>query len=360
MKAAVMRGLNQPLQVEDIQVDNPGYREVLIRTGASGVCHSDLHFLEGSYPVPTPCVLGHEASGTVEAVGEHVTYVQPGDRVITCLSVFCGNCHQCMMGRPGLCNRTEVTRSPSESPRLSKDGERINQFINLSSFAEQMLVHEQAVVKVRDDVPFEQLALVGCGVITGVGAVLNTARIQPGSTVAVIGCGGVGLSSVQGALIAGAGRIIAIDVVKSKLEMARQFGATDLVDASDGGVVERVREMTGGGVDYSFEAIGAKETAEQAFQMLGDHGTATLIGMIPQGMKIELEGSAFLRERRIQGSVMGSNRFRIDMPRYIEYYRQGRLKLDEMISQRLHLQGVNGAFDDMKNGNVARSVILFD
>ena len=360
MKAAVMREVNAPLQIEEVQVDKPGPREVLIRTGATGVCHSDLHFVEGKYTCSLPTILGHEAAGTVEAVGELVAYVKPGDRVITCLSVFCGHCAKCLSGRPALCTRTDVMRRPEEPPRLSQNGAIIHQFSNLSSFAEQMLVHEHAVVKVGPEVPFEQLALIGCGVTTGLGAVLNTARIEPGSTVAVIGCGGVGLNCIQGALIGGAARIIAIDRVPSKLALACTCGATDVIDSSSGDVVEQVRDLTDGGVDYSFEAIGLKETAEQAFAMLARGGTATLIGMIPQGTRIELEGSFILGERRLQGSSMGSNRFRIDMPRYIEWYRQGRLKLDELVSQRLTLEQVNVAFEDMTAGRVARSVITFD
>ena len=243
---------------------------------------------------------------------------------------------------------------------MSQGDTPVTQMAQLGSFAEQMLVHENATVKVGDDLPFEQLALIGCGVTTGLGAVLNTARVEPGSTVAVIGCGGVGLNAIQGAVLAGALRIIAIDSVETKLGIAREFGATDVIDASSGDVVERVNDLTGGGVDYSFEAIGTKETAEQAFQILRRGGTATIIGMIPQGTKIELDGSSFLSERKIQGSSMGSNRFRIDMPRYIEFYKQGRLKLDELVTQRLNLGQVNQAFDDMKQGHVARSVITFD
>ena len=360
MKAAVLRQVDTPLQMEDIQLDQPGPREVRVRTGASGVCHSDLHFVEGKWSIDMPAVLGHEAAGTVEAVGEQVSYVKPGDRVITCLSVFCGHCDKCLSGRPNLCTKTDVVRSPDDPPRLRQGNTRLTQMAEIASFAEEMLVHEHAVVKVREDVPFEQLALIGCGVTTGLGAVLNTARVEPGSTVAVIGCGGVGLNCIQGALLAGAGRIIAIDQVESKLALAREFGATDVVDASSGDAARRVREMTGGGVDYSFEAIGKKETAEQAFEMLGPGSTATIIGMIPQGTKIELSGASFIRERKIQGSSMGSNRFRIDMPRYIEFYLQGRLKLDELVSQRIKLDQVNRAFQDMLEGNVARSVITFD
>ena len=360
MKAAVLHEVNGSLQIEDVEVDQPRPREVLIRTGATGVCHSDLHFVEGKYATPFPVVLGHEAAGTIVAVGDQVTYVSPGDHVITCLSVFCGHCEMCLSGRPVLCFKTDVVRAANESPRLKQGDTRVHQFAELSSFAEEMLVHENAVVKVRDDVPFEQLALIGCGVTTGVGAALNTARVEPGSTVAVIGCGGVGLSAIQGARIAGALRIIAIDQVETKLGMARQLGATDVIDASGGDVVEKVLEMTGGGVQYSIEAIGTKETAEQSYEMLRPGGTATLIGMIPEGVKIELDGASFLNERRIQGSDMGSNRFRTDMPRYIEFYLQGRLKLDEMVTQRITLEQIDEAFEDMKQGHVTRSVVTFD
>ncbi len=360
MKAAILHEVNQPLQIEEVDIDRPGPREVLIRTGATGVCHSDLHFIEGTYSWSLPVILGHEAAGTVEAVGDQVSYVKPGDRVITCLSVFCGHCDKCLSGRPVLCSKTDVVRSPDDPPRLRQGDTEINQFAHISSFAEKMLVHEHATVKVRDDVPVEVLALIGCGVTTGLGAALNTARVEPGSTVVVIGCGGVGLSCIQGAALAGALRVIAVDAVETKLKMAREFGATDVIDASGGGVVDKVKSLTGDGVEYSFEAIGTKETAEQAFEMLAPGGTATIIGLIPEGTKIELEGSSFLGERRIQGSSMGSNRFRTDMPRYIEFYRQGRLKLDEMVSQRMRLDQVNEAFEDMKQGHVARSVIIFE
>ena len=258
-----------------------------------------------------------------------------------------------------LCSRAGLTRAPGDTPRLSQNGELVNQFANLSSFAEQMLIHENAVVKIDRDVPFEQLALIGCGATTGLGAALNTAAVRPGSTVAVIGCGGVGLNAIQGAALAGALRIIAIDAVETKLTLAQEFGATEVVDASGGDVVGKIRDLTDGGVDYSFEAIGKKETAEQAFHMLRPGGTATIIGMIPQGTRIELDGPSFLRERRIQGSSMGSNRFRTDMPRYVEFYLQGRLKLDELVTQRLKLAQVNEAFGYMREGAVARSVVVF-
>ncbi len=360
MKAAMLREVGKPLIIEDVQVSKPAPREVLIRTSAAGVCHSDLHFVEGSYPYMLPTVLGHESAGIVEQVGSDVRYVKKGDHVITCLSAFCGECRYCLTGRMSLCQSPDVQRAPGDAPRLAKGDETINQFLNLSSYAEQMLVHEHALVKIREDMPLDRAALIGCGVTTGVGAVHNTAGVEPGSTVAVVGCGGVGLSCVNGAAIAGAGRIIAVDTLANKLELAKTFGATDLVNASEGDPVEQVRQLTGGGVDYSFEAIGLKVTAEQCFRMLCAGGTATVIGMIPVGTMVEVHGVDFLAEKKLQGCTMGSNRFRVDMPRYIEFYLQGKLHLDEMVSQRLPLDQVNDALDALKQGEVARTVLTFD
>jgi S-(hydroxymethyl)glutathione dehydrogenase/alcohol dehydrogenase len=359
MKAAVFHGPQQPLTIEDVEIDQPRGREVLIRTVASGVCHSDLHFVDGYYKHPAPAILGHEAAGIIEAVGDQVEEFAPGDHVICCLSVFCGHCDYCLTGRTHLCS-SRPQRSADQPPKLTWKGERVHQFANLSGYAEKMLVHENAVVKVRHDVPLDRAALVGCGVTTGVGAVLNTAKIEAGCTVAVFGAGGVGLSAIQGARIAGARMIIAVDVHENKLATARELGATHIVDASSHDPVEAIRGMTDGGVDYSFEAIGLKVTAEQAFDCLRAGGTATVIGMIPLGQKIELDGSVFLREKKIQGSSMGSNRFKVDMPHYIDLYLQGRLKLDEMITRRGHLEDVNDAFRAMKAGEVARTVLMFD
>ena len=222
-----------------------------------------------------------------------------------------------------------------------------------------MLVHEHAIVKVRDDMPLDRAALIGCGVMTGVGAVFHTAKVEPGMDVAIIGCGGVGLAAVNGAAIAGAGRIIAVDTVGSKLNLAKEFGATHVIDASEKDMVGEVREITGGGVHHAVECIGLKVTAENAFRMIRPGGTATIVGMIPVGTKIELHGPEFLREKRIQGSTMGSNRFRVDMPRLVDFYLNGKLHLDEMITQRIELEDINTAFADMKSGSVARSVIMF-
>ena len=360
MKAAVLREIGRPLSIEEVAIDNPRSHEVLVRTAAVGVCHSDLHYIEGLYACPKPTVLGHESAGVVEKVGSEVGYVKPGDHVITCLSVFCGHCGFCTTGRPFSCENPETGRAGNEAPRLSHGGAEMHQFYNLSSFAEQMLIHEHALVKIRDDMPLDRAALIGCAVTTGFGAIINTARIEVGSTVAVIGCGGVGLSAVNGAAIAGAGRIIAVDIKGSKLNLAKHFGATDVVDASRCDPVEAVREMTGGGVEYSFEALGLKTTSEQAFRMLRTSGVATIVGMVPEGEMIEIHGADLLDDKRLQGSNMGSNHFRVDMPRFADFYLDGKLKLDDMISRRIALEQINEAFDEMKQGEVARSVIVFD
>ncbi len=363
MKAAVLRQVRQPLEIEDVQISKPGPREVLIRTVAAGVCHSDLHFVEGSYPHALPAVLGHESAGVVEQVGSEVRTVKPGDHVITCLSAFCGHCEFCLTGHMSLCFGAETRRDKKEAPRLFHEDAQapaMNQFLNLSSFAEYMLIHEHACTPIREDMPLDVAALIGCSVTTGVGAVIHTSGVRAGETVAVIGCGGVGLAAINGAAIAGAGRIIAIDTQGSKLNLAKTFGATDVIDAKDGDPVKQVLELTKGGVHHSFEAIGLKQTAEQAFAMLRRGGTANIIGMIPVGVKIELMGSDFLGEKRIQGSLMGSNRFPIDMPRFVDFYMAGKLHLDQMISQCIKLEAINEAFDELRRGELARSVIMFD
>ncbi|MCY3884172.1 MAG: Zn-dependent alcohol dehydrogenase [Gammaproteobacteria bacterium] len=360
MKAAVLREVSKPLEIEDVSISKPLAREVLIRTVAAGICHSDLHFQNGSYPYFLPTILGHESAGVVEAVGSDVSYVKPGDHVITCLSAFCGHCEHCLTGRMALCQEPELQRGMGEEPRLSQNGTPIAQFLNLSSFAEYMLVHEHALAKIRDDMPLDRAALIGCGVTTGVGAVIHTAKVEPGTTVAVIGCGGVGLSCINGAELAGAGRIIAIDTLASKLDLAKKFGATDVINSSETDPVEMVRELTQGGVHYSFEAIGLKVTTEQAWKMIRAGGTATVIGMIPVGTSIEIHGPELLREKRIQGSSMGSNRFRVDMPRFVDFYLAGKLHLDDLISGHMELGSVNDGFSQLETGEVARNVVMFE
>ena len=359
MKAAVFHGPHQPLTIEDVTLAEPIGREVLVRTAASGVCHSDLHYLKGDSLTPAPAVLGHEAAGIVEAVGPQVTEFAPGDHVIACLSQFCGHCSYCFTGRTYLC-RNRPMRAADEPPRLTWNGQPINQFHNLSTFAEKMLIHENGIVKIRNDMPLDRAALIGCGVTTGFGAALRTAKVEPGSTVAVFGCGGVGLAAVQGARVAGARMIIAVDVFEHKLATARELGATHVVDGSSGDPVRAIRDMTEGGVDYAFEAIGLKKTQEQAFDAVRAGGACTLIGLSPVGTKLEIDSRAIMGDKKLQGSTMGSNRFKVDMPQYVDLYFQGRLKLDEMVSRRARLEDVNDAFRAMEDGEVVRTVLMFD
>ena len=359
MKAAVVHGVGE-LAIEDVELDDPWAHEVVVRTAACGVCRSDLHFLDGHYATGFPMVPGHEAAGVVEAVGSEVRYVQVGDPVIACMSVFCGQCVPCTNGRPVLCKSPEVRRGTGDPPRLRVAGEPAVQLYELGAHAQKMLVHESALVKIRPDMPLDRAALIGCAVTTGFGAVANTAKVPPGATVAVIGCGGVGLSAVNGASIIGAERIIAVDVQAGKLEQAQAVGATDLIDASLVDPVEAVLELTGGGAAYTFEALGRRETVEQAFRMLPPGGVATVIGMVPQGQMVEVHAADLLDEKVLQGSNMGSNQFRVDMPWYVDLYLDGRLHLDLIATQSIRLDGLSEAFDEMRSGAAGRVVVAYD
>jgi S-(hydroxymethyl)glutathione dehydrogenase/alcohol dehydrogenase len=362
MKAAVMRANDAPLVIEEVEIDRPGPGEVLVRTAASGICHSDLHVIEGGLPVPPPCILGHEPAGVVEQVGEGVRDFRAGDHVIGCITNWCGVCKFCTGGRPYLCPSQYEGRPPEAKSRLiDSNGEPIFQFANLSSFAEKMLCPERSLVKIRDDMPLDRASLIGCGVTTGLGAALNTVRIPAGASVAVIGCGGVGLSALQGARIVGAGKLIAVDTQTWKFDLARKLGATDCVDASQGDPVAAVHELTGGGADFVFECIGLAKTVQQSLAMAGRGSTAVLVGVVPMSELVPLSASDItLQEKRVVGSYMGSNRFRFDMPKYIDFYLDGRLFLDEMISSRIALDEVNQAFDRMRKGEAARQVIVFE
>lgn len=361
MQAAVLYKPKTDLVIEEISIRKPKGREVLVKNAFAGLCHSDLHFIDGLYPHPLPLVPGHEAAGVVEAVGPEVTYVKPGDHVITCLAVFCGTCESCLSGKPAICANPEVRPAPdAETPLEWDKPDPLHKFLHLSSFAEQSLVHENAVAKIRKDMPLDRAALIGCGVLTGFGAVANTAKVTPGETLAVIGCGGVGMAAVNGGVIAGAGRVIAIDTNPAKLQLAAKLGATDLINPAEGDPVEQVMELTGGGVHHAIECLGLKATADQAFRMTRRGGAATIVGMVPYGINIEVHGLDLLYERRLQGSMMGGGSFRTDMPRLIDLYLQGRLHLDDWISDRLTLDGINDGFAAMRSGVGMRSVIEFN
>ncbi|TFG92613.1 MAG: Zn-dependent alcohol dehydrogenase [Myxococcales bacterium] len=363
MKAAVMRACKEPLCIEEVRIDAPGPGEVLVRPVASGICHSDLHMIEGDIPFPPPAILGHEPAGVVEAVGEGVSEVAPGDRVIGCLNRWCGVCPFCTGGRPYLCNSTyQPSRPPNAKARITtRAGEELRQLGDLSSFAEKMLCPQRSLVKIRDDMPLDRACLIGCGVTTGLGAALKTVRIPAGSTVVVVGCGGVGLAALQGARIVGAGRIVAVDSQAWKLDLAKALGATHGVDATAGDPVAAVQALTGGGADFVFECIGLVKTVQQSVAMTGRGGTTVIVGVVPMTELVPISATDLtLQEKKLVGSFMGSNEFRVDMPRYVDFYFDGRLRLDEMISSRLALDRINEAFDAMREGSAARQVIVFD
>jgi S-(hydroxymethyl)glutathione dehydrogenase/alcohol dehydrogenase len=331
---------------------------VRVRVVASGVCHSDLHTAVGDVPLPLPTILGHEGAGIVEEVGSQVTEVAVGDHVVACMSVFCGVCSYCLTGRPYLCARGGVVARGGEAPIRDQSGHPVTPFCDLGTFAEEMVVHERALVTIPSDMPLDRAALLGCAITTGLGSVFNTARVRPGDVVAVVGCGGVGLAAIQAASISGADRVIAVDRVASKEALARQLGATDFVDAGNGDAVPDVIELTSGGVDHAIEAAGSRVTMEAAFRMLRPGGTATVCGLIGFGQKIELDALDLLFEKRIQGSQMGSNRFRLDIPRYANQYLAGRLELDAMVSRTIRLDEIDDAFEAMAEGELARQVVV--
>lgn len=362
MKAAVLNDYGQPMQIEDVTIDPPQSGEVLVRIGATGVCHSDYHVIKGEWKYGLPIILGHEAAGVVEAVGPNVTGIQPGDHAVLSFRPACGNCRLCALGRSVLCEGRTGDRFKMHdgTARVHRNGEELSVLGRMGSFAEQVVIPAEQVVPVRKDVPMETLALIGCAVTTGVGAVVNAARVEPGSSVAVIGCGGVGLNVIQGAALVNAGRIIAIDLLDNKLEFARQFGATDTINASQGDAVEQVRELTGGGVDYAFEVIGNGRTVEQAIEMTRTAGTACIVGMAPQGSRSTLDPLVLvMKETKLIGTWYGSARPRIDFPRMVELTLAGKLKVDELISRRYTLDQINEGFERLGRGEVARGVIVF-
>ncbi|MCP4224369.1 MAG: Zn-dependent alcohol dehydrogenase [Actinomycetia bacterium] len=362
MRAAVLNEQPGELIIEDLSIDRPGPGEVLIQVVGAGLCHSDLHFIEGVFRTRLPIVLGHESAGIVQAVGDGVDYVKAGDHVVACLSIFCGQCPQCLSGHPNRCTNPKATsRGRGEPPRLSRaDGTPVDQMARLGGFAEEMLVHQNGLVKVIEDMPLDKACLIGCGITTGFGAAVRTAKVEVGSTVCVIGAGGIGLAAIQGARIAGANKVIVVDISPSKLETAGHVGGTHFINASEcEDVVAEVKDLTRGGVDYSFEAIGRADTVRQAFDMLAIGGTATIIGMVPSKDIVQLRGIDFLSEKKLQGSMMGSNQFRTDIPRMIDMYLDGRLLLDEMVTATIGLDEVNDGYQMMKNSEGARTVITF-
>jgi S-(hydroxymethyl)glutathione dehydrogenase/alcohol dehydrogenase len=358
MRAAIFVGEGQPLSVEEVTPNPPGPREVVVDVSASGVCHSDLSIVDGYVPLPPPSILGHEGAGVVREVGAEVTRLRPGDKIIASFVPSCGTCFFCVHDQANLC---EQMWSFSMVPRAKRaDGAAVTAMTGLGTFSDAMTIDERSAVKVETDLPDDQLALLGCGVTTGVGAALNTARVQPGSTVAVVGCGGVGTAVIQGARIAGAARIIAVDPVGLKRKTAEQLGATDLVDPSAGDPVAQVQALTGGrGADYAFEVIGLPETILQVFAMTRTGGTAVMVGMPRMDATVTFPAwQLFGGEKRLLGCIYGSAQVKRDFHRFIGLVETGRLDLGAMVSRRISLDEVNDAFRAMAAGEVIRSVIV--
>lgn len=363
VRAAVLGTVPGGLVVEDLELDGTlEPHEVRVRVLACGLCHSDLHMLDGSLPTTLPTVPGHEIAGVVEAVGPAVDDLAVGASVVACLSMFCGRCGECRAGRSWLCaRRNDLGRAGRPRPRLRRaDGTEVGQVAGLGGLAERTVLHRSSVVEVPADLPADRAALLGCAVVTGVGSVLRAARVVVGESVVVIGVGGVGLNVVQGARIAGARRIVAVDVHPGKLELARTFGATDVVDAGSDDPVEAVQALLGG-ADHVFDVVGRSATAVQSVQMLRAGRTAWLLGIPPVGEELRLPGLHLLTQAKgLQGVLMGSNRFTEDIPMLAELYRQGRLELDALVSARLSLDEVGAGFDLMREGGAARAVVCFD
>ena len=365
MRAAVFYEYNAPLRIDDITLDKPKRGEVLVKVAASGVCHSDLSVMNGILPFPPPpAILGHEGAGVVQEIGDGVTAVQPGDHVILSWRPSCGRCSYCVTGRPQLCQTIGMALLqgylPDGTTRFHKGDTEIRIFTGVGSFSEYTVVPEAGVVKIRKDVPLDAAALVGCGVMTGVGAAINTAKVEAGSSVAVIGCGGVGLNVIQGAVLAGAEKIIAIDLNPKKLEFAKQFGATHFINPDDGDPVTQVLGLTDGlGVEYAFEVIGRADTAVQAYNSIRPGGTAVVVGVAKPDDMMMIPALSLLQEKTLKGSIYGSARPSVDMPKILDLYMSKKLKLDELVTRRIQLDQINEAFQWMEKGEVARSVIVY-
>ena len=363
MKAAVLYELYQPVVVEDIEMQGPQAGEIVVKIAATGVCHSCYHAITGLLPTPLPVVLGDEGAGVVEEVGSGVALVKPGDHVVLSFVPSCGHCSYCVRGYTNLC-LTSKKREPGcmldGSTRYKKNGTDVHHFATVSSFAEYTVIPQESAIPIAKDIPLDKAALIGCSVTTGVCAATNTSRVQPGTSAVIFGAGGVGLNVIQGAVLAGAEKIIGVDLMDAKLEMARQFGATHTINASDGDPIPEIQDLTEGlGADYAFEVIGTKDTYEQAVRAIRARGKAIWIGAPPLEPLSLDAGIVFWGEKIVMGSNYGSARPRFDMPRLLSLYRAGRLNLDELVTQTYQLEEVNEAFTDMLNGKVARGIIRF-
>jgi S-(hydroxymethyl)glutathione dehydrogenase/alcohol dehydrogenase len=365
MRAAVLREFGSPMEITEVEVEDPRAGEVLVKVAASGVCGSDIKALDGKSPVvrELPYILGHESAGVVAATGPGVTSVKPGDHVIIAMNGPCGSCRNCARGNLHLCSgRARMSAimglMGDGTTRLTVDGTAARPMIGIGSFAEYAVVAEATCVKVGKDAPLDLLALTACGVVTGVGAVLNTARVEPGSSVLVVGCGGVGLNVIQGAVLAGATTIIAADVVDAKLELAKEFGATHTILADD--LAGQVGEIVRGGADYAFDVTGNAEVLARAFSATQSGGTTVMVGSPPAGQTIGVPPQTLFASRRLMGTQGGDAAPARDLPLLVDLYRRGRLNLEGLVSERVPLEKVNEAVEHVRSGAVARSVIVFD
>ena len=361
--AAVLYDVKKPLVVEDVELLEPGPHEVQVRWAANGVCHSDLHVITGDSPHPLPVVLGHEAAGVVEKVGPGVETVALGDHVCSSYIPSCGKCWYCIGGQPTMCALRDKPRwfMFDGTPRFRKDGRGLHHYLQVAGYATHSVLPEESVIPIRKDAPLDVVCLVSCGVLAGAGPVFNRAKVPPGASVAVFGCGGVGLNTIQAARLVGAGKIIAVDVMKQKLAWAEEFGATHVVDASQDDPVARIHALSGrGGVDFAFEMVGTQRTMEQALLSTHRGGTCVVVGVSPAGTRLSIDPSLLLQQRVLTGSSFGGGHQRTDVPMLIDLYMSGKYRLDELISRRLPLGELNRAFDLMLQGEVKRSVIVYD
>jgi alcohol dehydrogenase len=355
----------RPLSIEELDLAPPGHGEVLVKIGAAGLCHSDLSVINGERPRPLPMVLGHEAAGVVAEVGEGVTDLRPGDHVVLVFVPSCGHCAPCSEGRPALCEPGFAANSTGTllggARRLSRNGTPINHLLGCASFAEYATVSRRSLVKIDKSLPLAEAALFGCAVMTGVGAVVNTAQIRAGASTVVVGLGGVGLASVLGAKAAGARQIVAVDLSEEKLSLARSLGATHTFNASEPDCIEKVREATSGGAEFAFELAGSARAFESAYKMTRRGGTTVTAGLPPPSATIPLSPlNLVAEERTVKGSYVGTCVPSRDIPRYIELYRQGRLAVDRLMTGKLSLDEINEGFDMLHEGKAVRQVIVFD
>lgn len=361
MKAAVVDAVGGGFALQDVDIAEPTRREVLVEVRASGLCHTDLTLATHAFAgFPPPMVLGHEIAGVVAAVGPDARAFGAGDHVVGCLVQWCGSCPACLDDRPYQCGRPETTlRDPGrDAPRLSRAGRPLAQGMGLGGFAQLALVHENQLTAVPRRMPFAPAALLGCGVLTGAGSVLNGARVRVGETVAVIGAGGVGLNAVGAARIAGASRVIAVDVQDGRLRRATDFGATDVVNSATTDAVTAVRELTGGGVRHAFDVVGVAATTEQALRMTALGGGVYVVGLAGSGGDLKLSlPRLLLQQKSIQGLIMGSGNPRRDIPRYADLYLRGHLDLDALVSRKISLGDIDTGYTALRDPDVARVVV---